>query len=85
MSTLSSRCQDWVRAASRHTRVALVVAVLAVVAIVVVAKTQDGRAPKVSTGAGADTEVSSQAKRISRFAPTDSPDTLAPAIEALLN
>jgi multidrug efflux pump subunit AcrA (membrane-fusion protein) len=33
-----------------------------------VAKTQDGRAPKVSTGA--DTEVSSQTKRTSRFAPT---------------
>ena len=31
-------------------------------------KTQDGRAPKVATGA--DTEVSSQAKRIARFAPT---------------
>ena len=67
LSTLSSRLA-WVRAALRHTRAMLVVAVLAVVAIVIVVMTQDGRAPKVSTGD--DTEVSSQAKRISRFAPT---------------
>jgi cobalt-zinc-cadmium efflux system membrane fusion protein len=64
----SSRCQHWIRAATRHTRALAVVAVLAAVAVVIVVKTQDGRAPKVSTGA--DTEVSSQAKRISRFAPT---------------
>jgi len=68
LSTFLSRCQEWIRAASRQTRALAVVAMLAVVAVVVVAKTQDGRAPKVSTGA--DTEVSSQAKRIARFAPT---------------
>jgi len=49
-------------------RALAVLAVLAVAAVVIVVKTQDGRAPKVSTGA--DTEVSSQTKRISRFAPT---------------
>ena len=68
MDTFLSRCPEWVRAALRHTHALIVVAVLAVAAVVIVVMTQDGRAPKVS--AGADTEVSSQAKRIARFAPT---------------
>src|ERR1051325_10797329 len=68
LSMSLSRCQEWIRAASRHTRALAVVAVLAVAAVVVVMRMQDGRAPKIS--AGADTEVSSQAKRVSRFAPT---------------
>jgi cobalt-zinc-cadmium efflux system membrane fusion protein len=53
---------------SRRTGAILAVAVLAVAAGVFVVRSQEGRAPKVSTGA--DTEVSSQAKRIARFAPT---------------
>ena len=68
MSMSLSRCQEWIRAASRHTRALALVAVLAVAAVVVVMRMQDGRAPKISTGP--DTEVSSQAKRVSRFAPT---------------
>ena len=63
-----TRCQDWVRTAAGHTRALLVVAVLAVAAVVIVVKTQDGRAPKASPRT--DTEVSSQAKRSSRFVPT---------------
>ena len=59
---------QWARAALRHTHAMIVVAVLAVAAVVIVVMTQDGRVPKVS--AGADTEVSSQAKRVARFAPT---------------
>ena len=46
----------------------IVVAVMAVAAIVIVLVTQDQHAPKVA--AATDTEVSSQAKRISRYAPT---------------
>ena len=41
---------------------------MAVAAVVIVLMTQDGRAPKVAPVT--DTEVSSQAKRIARFAPT---------------
>jgi hypothetical protein len=32
----SSRCQEWIRAATRHTRALAVVAVLAAVAVVIV-------------------------------------------------
>lgn len=68
MSTLSIRCRQWARSALRHTHALIVVAVLAVAAIVIVLMTQDGGGIKVSTGA--DTEVSSQAKRAARFQPT---------------
>jgi cobalt-zinc-cadmium efflux system membrane fusion protein len=56
------------RALLRHTRAMAVVAVLAGVAVVAVLMTQDGRGPKVTRSP--DTEVSSQAKRITRFVPT---------------
>lgn len=52
----------------RHTHTLIVVAVLTVAGIVIGLVTRDGRGPKVSTGS--DTEVSSQAKRTARFAPT---------------
>jgi cobalt-zinc-cadmium efflux system membrane fusion protein len=56
------------RAMLRHTQAMVVVAVLAVVAVVIVLMTQDGRGSKVTRSP--DTEVSSQAKRTSRFVPT---------------
>ena len=58
----------WARAGLRHTQAMIVVAVLAVAAVVIVLMTQDRHGPKVTRSA--DTEVSSQAKRIARFAPT---------------
>ena len=67
-SSLSSRGSQWARGALRHAHALIVVAVLAVAAVVIVLVTADGRSPKVSTGT--DTEVSSQAKRVSRFQPT---------------
>ena len=62
------RFTDLMRTAQRHTRAIIVVAVLSVAAVVIVLMTQDGRSTKVAVTAG--TEVSSQAKRVSRFQPT---------------
>jgi cobalt-zinc-cadmium efflux system membrane fusion protein len=59
---------QWARAALRHTHAMIVVAVLAVAAIVIVLMTEDRPRPKVATTA--NTEVSSQSKRVARFAPT---------------
>ena len=56
------------RTAQRHKHAIIVVAVLSVAAVGIVLMTQDGRSPKVA--ATASTEVSSQAKRVSRFQPT---------------
>jgi cobalt-zinc-cadmium efflux system membrane fusion protein len=56
------------RWACAHPRAMAVIAVVAVAAVVLIVKTQDRHSPKVATGA--DTEVSSQAKRVARFAPT---------------
>ena len=60
------RARDWLQAAS--SRRVLSCAVVAVATVVLALMAQDKRAPKVA--AGADAEVSSQAKRLARFAPT---------------
>ena len=64
----SSRGQQWGRAAGRHARAVGVVSVVSAVAVVIVVMTRDQHVAKVTRGAG--TEVSSQAKRTSRYVPT---------------
>jgi cobalt-zinc-cadmium efflux system membrane fusion protein len=65
---LWSRCQQWGRAALRHTHALIVVSVLVVAGVVIALVSHETHPIKAS--AGPDTEVSSQSKRIARFAPT---------------
>jgi cobalt-zinc-cadmium efflux system membrane fusion protein len=68
LDKLLDRCPQWVRGTFGRVHALIVVAVLAVAAVVIVSMTQGGHSPK--TPSNADTEVSSQAKRVARFAPT---------------
>ena len=68
LETIWSRCPQWLRAFLGSRQGLIAVAVFAVVAVAVVLMNQDKSSPKITVGA--NTEVSSQAKRPARFVPT---------------
>jgi membrane fusion protein, heavy metal efflux system len=61
------RAPQWVRTALRHSHAPFIAAIMALMAGTVVLLTQEDHAPKRAAG---DAEVSSQAKRLTKFTPT---------------